>query len=670
MRRIFALGLAALLACGAWGQESEPEAAVQGQAQPKAEQVLASMSELERKTLAMSIAVSTYRELRDMAALYALPLEGSSADLRTRLYAFFGLQPPVPAKIEGDIQVENASSAQYFSLEGGKGRAVKLTGPLTVKVNTDDGFTHTITAGEIIFNQDALLAKAQGDVLYTRAGQGRKDEFRGESVTVDLANYRGVFIDGSYDLQPGAGRSRTLSFEFKSLARRSPSLSVLDDASVTACDESEPHYRIRAGRVWLFGSGDWALSNATLYVGHMPLLWLPFFYYPADEVIFHPVIGYRAREGAFAQTTTYLLGSLPQKAERASSSLSLFSTSGGGKERQGLFLKLKPGLEETGKGKDRLALLVDAYSSLGAMAGVEGHWEFGPGKSLDAKAALGLSRSVFLQSNGYYSPLDSAGGYESVWNGTSLLGAYLPFRFGAELGYKASGSSSGLRYTVSVQAPFFGDPFFEQDFYQRAASASILSVFDANETALNKRSSMTQSLSGSLAWNRQGAKVPSFLETASLSKIAAQMTWKSKAQSTAGLSAAQKRLLAVDPQREFFYPDSLRFLDAAFSLGGSLYRIEDKSIKSSLAWTASGSATGEDKFRSSIWASPQDVDGSLSYLLFGLKGVLGLSSDTSLASGLLRFKASIGMNVQSQLRPWLYDERISPTTVHPYLLAD
>ena len=54
----------------------------------------------------------------------------------------------------------------------------------------------------------------------------------------------------------------------------------------------------------------------------------------------------------------------------------------------------------------------------------------------------------------------------------------------------------------------------------------------------------------------------------------------------------------------------------------------------------------------------------------GLKGNLGLSSDTRLLGNLLDFRTTLSAGVQDQLRPYLYDERSSHSTVHPYRLSD
>jgi len=451
--------------------------------------------------------------------------------------------------------------------------------------------------------------------------------------------------------------------------------------------------------VWLFENGDWALSGATLYIGVVPVLWLPFFYYPNDELLFHPVFGYRSREGAFVQTTTYLIGQ-KQNDTTATSSLSLFSQGGNEvREVSGIFIKRRSadskevmdGASGTASQGAVLKLLVDIYSSLGVFVGIEGTApQTKAGGSLDYSLGFALSRSLFLQTNGYYSPFD----YETAMSpiGTAQFsGVDLPPRFGLTIKYKTQKTLDRLRYSLTVDFPLYSDPFFEQDFQQRRESMTLLSSLNTNTTTVSKRSTMTQNLQSSLLWTAPPSAAPAVLSVANLSRAAAQMTWKTKTQPTTGLTTAQRRLLAVDPQREFFYPDSLKPLDTSFALSGTLARYDSRSkakdaggenpaeatpgrdfsrFAASLDWTASGSASFEDKFLSSSWSYPEDVDAASSYLLFGWKGNAGLSSTTDIADRLFSLQTNLGLTSQDQLRPYLYDERSAPTTVHPYRLSD
>ena len=672
------------------------------------------MSAIERSTLALDIAVSNYYELRAMALEYGLPLDKGSAELRTSLYTFFGLKPPEGPAPPSSLVIESASQVEYFSLEEGEDRYMRLAGPITMTLRSEDGYSHSIKADEIIFDQERSIVEAKGNVEYIRQKDQRSDEFYGSSLLLDLESYSGVFLDGSYDLDPTAEIQRTLSLYFKRLSRRGSALNLFEDVSLSACDEPNPHYYIEARKVWVLGNGDWALANATLYIGIVPVLWLPFFYYPAEELFFHPVIGYRSREGAFVQTTTYLQGEEKRKKEE-SGLLSLMSgvDSAGSLERSGVFIRRVSIEGDSGTGasgalenknQNILKLLADIYSSLGLYLGLEGSFPT-LGSGLDFSLGLGISRSLFLQSNGFYSPFDYSNSYDSAWDKSNFLGFNLPFRFGAQFKYAAGSSKDAFRYTFKTDLPLYSDPYFQQDFWQRKESSSILSILESNKAPVSRLGSMNQSIATSLSWRLPQASSTALLENVELSRFNAQMNWRSKSQSSTGLDVATKRRLAASPSRDFFYPDSLKILDGSISLSGTLgsfdmssRRNEESSepdaskeagqsgggesknaektgrdfsnVTGRLGWTASGTANIEDKYRSSAWLSPDDVDASLSYRLLGWKGSGGLRYALSWAERLLSLETGLGFSAQDQYRPILYDERVAPSTLHPYRLSD
>jgi len=672
-------------------QQAEESKEVPGQS------FLDTMSEIERSTLAFDIAVSNFYELKAMAAKYGLPAASTSQELRTSLYAFFNLTAPGSPPIPSSVVIESASKIEYFNLEDSPGRFVRLYGPIIMTLRSEDGFAHRIKADEIVFDEARNIVEARGNVEYLREGEGRTDEFFGSSLLVDLDSYSGMFLDGSYDLDPSQQVQRTLSLFFRKLNRRGSDLSVFEDAIISACDEERPHYYVRAKKVWIFENGDWAIANGTLYVGVVPLLWLPFFYYPSDELFFHPVLGYRSREGAFVQTTSYMIG------ERAVSGvgtglMSLLSTtsSGGKGERWGVFIRRitrdnpesgSPSEEQTDAASPGvLKLLADVYSSLGLYLGVQGSFpKLGSG-GLDFSVGLGLSRSLFLQSNGFYSPFDYSNNYDSAWNYSNFLGLRLPFRYGMDFTYTSSQSAGLVKTSFKATLPLFSDPYFETDFYQRKESSALFSILETNKTAVSVRSSMNQSIATSLSWRLPQDKTAGLVESVDVSRLAAQMNWKSKAQSTSGLDAKSRRLLYATPSRDFFYPDSLKILDTALNASGTLASFdtkpenaEKKSGESSrnysmlngkLGWTASGSAGLEDKFRASAWSYPEDVDASLSYRLLGWKASARLSSSLAWAQGLFTLETGLGINSQDQYRLYLFDERSAPVTVHPYRLSD
>ena len=554
------------------------------------------------------------------------------------------------------LTIEQAVSAEYFSLENGT-KELRLTGPLVIQLIDSSGVTHTIKAQYVVYNRDTKEVKAIGSVEYTRQTEYKTDIYRGESIAVDLDDNSGVFIDGSFNMESTASSSRKLIVHFESLISRSEEVISLANGSLTACDEIKPHYILRAKKIWLFESGDWAASNAILYVGAIPVMWLPLFYYPSKASKFHPVVGFRSRAGGFLQTTTYLAGAQSSEAQKSS----MLSTTEGALGSFGTYIsRTQPSSES--KNQTNIAILGDVYSSLGVFAGLRGELASTYSYDLSWLVGAAFSRSVFLESTGYYSPYDSAGDYASVWNKWKLASIELPMRILLNFEASSKKNKTGLKWQISL--PFYSDPFVEQDFMDRYESYDFFSILGSSSLkTIDERSSFSQKASLSWSWNPFIEK-NSFAFT--LSNLSSSFNWKRKYASTAGMNPTEKRLNAVDPQRYFFYPDSARIIDTAFSMSGTILQSKNMSLK----WTNTNSSFLEDRFYNAKWQKPQDIDFESWYWLYGGRSNTNLSSTYSIDSVGLTFQISTGILGQLQYRPYLYDERANATTVHPFLIAD
>jgi len=613
-------------------------------------------ADLQAKTLRFRIAAATLYELREIAAEYGLSPEGTSEELRARLFTHLGLESAPTSNGDVSMSIERATRAEYFSLENGT-KEIRIQGPLEIRFIDSQGTIHKITARYVIYNRDIKVVQAEGDVEYIRESTSRSDTFRGQSIAFNLDDYSGVFVDGSFDMEPSGIDARTLFVHFGSLISHSEEVIALAEGSLTACDAIDPHYILRAKKIWLFSNNDWAAANATLYVGKIPVLWLPYFYYPSKASILHPTVGYRSRAGAFVQTTTYIVGKQGADAPKSS----MFSVNKSASNSFGTFIsKSAQATEEPGK--PQIALVADAYSSLGVFAGLRGSAAQNVPYTLNWLAAAGLSRSVFLESTGYYSPFDAAGGYTSVWNSLDLASFHAPVRIAFDLEASSKKATSGLTWKISI--PFYSDPFLEQDFLDRSESYDFFSILGSTSASrISERASLTQKATLSGSWRIGNPDHPFAI---SLNNIASSMNWRSKYASTSGFDSTQLRLYSVDPQRHFFYPDYLRPVDTSFSMSQTLFKNE----YSTVSWTNSSSAYIEDRFYSLAWQKPQDVTFESWYWLLGARSNTGFNASYSFLEPGLTFQVSTALFGQGQERPFLYDERSAPATVHPFRIAD
>ena len=353
-----------------------------------------------------------------------------------------------------------------------------MRGGVEVAVRDDErDAVHTIRAEELIFNQATRFLTARGGVEYTVTTPDGTDTVRANSLTLDSESFEAVFVDGRVQREHDSGAGPVLfTFSGDTFRHLADDTIILDGARVTSSPDPDlPNYEIRAERMWLLAPGEWAIRNATLYVGRIPVLWVPFYFRPGDRLVFHPAVGIRDREGLFINTTLYLRGRRPE--EDSPFSLLRAQADRYREERHGLFLR--PVLEEDatdrmggatpGAGADQsfLKLMLDAYARLGVHAGVAGSYpelQVGEGEANVAfRAGVARSRSIWPAAYGTYTAYHPATG-ESMWHDTSLFGMpNFPLRYALELD-----AGLALPYgTLRAGFQLFSDPDFDFDFGNR-----------------------------------------------------------------------------------------------------------------------------------------------------------------------------------------------------------
>ncbi len=561
-------------AAGATGQAGS------GQAAGQAPDTAAEPDDLVRRTMALDIAGSDYYALVAWVRSLGLEESGVAQELRQRLYDHYGVKPPGAKEPSSRvITIESADATEYLSAKEDGEALVRFSGRVSLSVSdADSGETLRVSADSVVVNRDANVLSARGDVVFERKKADGSDFFIGEAFELDMDDWSGIFLDGqskrgSGDSSGAAGESGTLFFRADDIVKRGSDVLVFRDGIVSSSDEARPYYSIRASRIWILGGNEWAMRDVTLSVGELPLLYLPFFYYPGEEIVFNPVFGYDERFGRYVQTTTYLLGAKEPKKQEIS--LLKIAEGSGGYERkvEGVFLRTtrEPKKQKT---SDFIKVLADVYSNLGGFAGAQAQLaSLGPLSSFSGLAGVGVTRSIFSSTAGgvtFQTPYVAANGYASTWNEVDILGTVLPVRFGLEL-------STSLKLgpvSLSVSSPFYSDPSFNVDFKDRTEHMNWLQFLDQkkDETTIAKISSFTDSLSLSAALPT--ADLPgwlSFISSASISKLSSSLSWASVLKPTP-TGATEKLLFSVDPTREFFAPNEWTMIDAAASISGTLLK--------------------------------------------------------------------------------------------------
>jgi hypothetical protein len=569
----FLLFLLAVSAMNLYAQEEPPPEGETPDKAPPAVEVRVLTPEQNR--IDMDIKTSTLSELAAWCRSLGLAEGGTSADLARRLRDYFKISEQTPqgspddaAKSEDKrkvITIESARSTEYFKIEAVDEDYARLSGE--VKISLKDGEAiHRIRAWNILFNRSRNILTATGGVEYIKEEGDKIETFRGDSITVDLDNWSSVFLGGISE-RSLQGENTTYQFAGTVISRDEEEVTVLSKASISSANNEESLWSLNASRVWLLPGSDFAIFNAVLKVGEIPVLYIPFFFYPADELIFHPVIGYRTREGNYIQTTTYILGR-PKANTNTQSSLTriLGNSNDMEKKREGLYLR-SIGKKSVNPNTTSLKTMVDYYANLGSYIGVDLDL---PAKgilgALNLSLGVGLTRTVVKDDNGNYTPFFPDYDGTTDWNYSNLFSQEVPFRYRL----KTNSSVSGKYGSFSWDLPYYSDPLVDSDFLHRAEEMDWVNM--AKQGAAQEEEEIAQNQLGSYTWRLTGQISPKFpqmspyINSISISSISSTVSFKTVDRRSYYPQADVKR---YSPSSFFYAPDTATLYSTSLSIAGT-----------------------------------------------------------------------------------------------------
>jgi len=518
----------------------------------------------ERQRVELEIKSSTLPELALWCRTLGLSEGGARNDLAARIRNHFNLPEPKDPADGGQkiITIESAQSTEYFTIEVINEDYARLKGNVSL-ILTDKDAKHTIKAEEILFNRTRNTITAKGKVIYIKDKDGTLDTFSGENITVNIDNWTSIFLDGISEKSLESEKT-TYRFAGSVISRSNEEdVMILKNAEISNASNEEALWSIKASKLWLLPGSDFAILNAILKVGEIPVLYIPFFYFPADEVIFHPVVGYRSREGAFVQTTTYIMGR-PKADSKDQSSLSRIMGNSNDMEKKhnGLFLK-STGKKKVDPNEISLKALADYYINLGFYLGVDFSM---PKKEilnpLDLSLGVGFTRTI-SQTGADYNPF--APKYDGTfdWNHSNLFSTPVPFRYRL----KTNSSISGKYGSLSWDFPYYSDPYIDKDLLNRSESMDWMNMIQQGAAVEEDVISTTDI--GTYQWNLSGRVTPSlsvlapYISNISLSTISTSMAFK---------TIPDKEILAHNkdaPGRYFFIPDKYTIYSITGSISGT-----------------------------------------------------------------------------------------------------
>jgi lipopolysaccharide assembly outer membrane protein LptD (OstA) len=522
----------------------------------------ASSKEIQR--IELEIKTSTLGELALWCRTLGLPENGTRAELSSRIRKHLGIsESPAGENDEYKIiTIESADTAEYFKIDVVDEDYARLSGKVSL-ILIDKDSTHKIKAREILFNRTRNIFTAKGEVEYIREHGDTVEIFRGNNITVNIDDWSSIFLDGTSERKL-ENEGTAYRFSGSVISRNDEDVTVMRNAEISNAGDEEALWSIKASKLWLLPGSDFAVFNAVLKVGEIPVLYIPFFYFPADEVIFHPVIGFRSREGGFVQTTTYILGR-PEANDAETSSIAriLGNSNDMEKERQGLFLR-STGKKIINPGQPSLKMFIDYYTNLGGFL----NFEFttpGTGilKTLDQSLGIAYSRTITRTGN-IFDPF--APYYDGKFHpdNSNLFGNVIPLRYR----FNNSSSLSGKYGSFSLNIPYYSDPFIDKDFLTRNENMDWFNMIQQGASVTDS-DVITANTIQSYQWQLNGSLHPSlnflapYISSISLNNFSMTLAFKI-------IEDNEKATSRYDsPERLFFAPDRATLYSFSGSITGT-----------------------------------------------------------------------------------------------------
>ena len=200
----------------------------------------------------------------------------SSASSANTLERAFKDAPGAPWQIDADEISYDKKTNQYFA----QGRVV-ISQP-----------GKKLTADKVRFDHKNAKAYASGHVSMI-SGQNR---LTGSSMEINLETETGILTDGVIFLT-----DNNFHITGDKIEKLGKNLYRIDTASITTCDGDSPPWKITGKDLQITVEGYGTVKHAALWAGKTPVLYTPFFFFPAKKKrqsgLLTPEMGYSDRQG-------------------------------------------------------------------------------------------------------------------------------------------------------------------------------------------------------------------------------------------------------------------------------------------------------------------------------------------------------------------------------------
>ncbi len=554
-------------------------------------------SDLFLRYLLEDIRTSSFYDLAIWARRIGLSTQGDRDALTRRIAGYYGLtyisSPSVQILGPGmqqelqEIVIESARESRYYSIEEIDEEYIRLIGGARLILD-DTEATHTIKADEFIFNQSESNITASGNIDYIIEHNDITERFVGQSLTMNLNTWDGVFIQGTtIRPRPASSDASEAYFAYTGdfISRSSDSVVVVENGIVTSSIANPPYYTILADKIWVLSPTDWGMERAVVKIGRIPVLYFPYFFHPGDDLVFHPAIGISEREGMYIQTTTYLLGRRSSASDSGFSFLQTADTANNRKEVRGLFLHTtNEALTENELNQEgTLRLIIDIFTRLGGYVGIDANFpnihsyinrlEFIVGAGLTQhiyEIDTNTFTNIYLNEN-RIPILNDAERITNDLNTSNFAGLSLPFRYVIDL--TTAFTIDDINLNGNIDFELYSDSTILQDFGNRNEILDWVAIIEGRNRVSSSGAKSSLNWRLNVGWRPTLNNVKPYINRFSIDTLQFGIEWAQRAIEHDDL--VEYRPSAVNANRSpdafFFYPRSFTYPNLSLSFSGTLF---------------------------------------------------------------------------------------------------
>ncbi|OGB86923.1 hypothetical protein A3J44_06705 [candidate division WOR-1 bacterium RIFCSPHIGHO2_02_FULL_45_12] len=198
------------------------------------------------------------------------------------LFAPAFAQEEIPVNIKADkLQYEEGSDI------------VVATGSVEVKLKKV-----TIYSDRLYMDSESNVATAEGNVKMVTEDYEAFSDYVVYDVDTEITHYN------NFKTKLAPGKIKGNLFVQANEINDANGKMVGNWGAISTCDDSPSHYYVKAHRIAYYPKDKVIGTNATVYVGELPVLWLPYIVYPLGEKAKKNwVIGHNAVEGDYFKST-------------------------------------------------------------------------------------------------------------------------------------------------------------------------------------------------------------------------------------------------------------------------------------------------------------------------------------------------------------------------------